>query len=230
MSVNVVKELGYSSLWGHSGTWCDYVKERVTVPDMGDLSCKASNSDLKNLQTTVEYKIEDLKIEAEKNIENISLSFNAKVEELKNIIQSDERLREEEKALRNIEDEIVENIKNEYSYLQDSIHKEVEAFQQVDLQTELQSVVSPVQNAIENIEKNLEKINPAEIERLIYILSEIKKEKAEVDAKREDISRMTNKTINKLSDIENDNFYIRIFLAILTIIVGVLGVTVIGYN
>lgn len=229
MSVNVVKELRYGSTTGY----CKDVRERVEVPDMYDLSCKASNSDLKNLQTTVENKIEDLKedlrTEIARNVNTVSISFDLKVEELKSIIKSDERLREEEKVLRSIGDQITNKILNGYLSLQDSIHKEVEAFQQMDLLLDLQSVVSPVQNAIEKIEKKLEKINPAEIERLICILDEIKRENAEVDTKKKDVSRMVSKTINEfVNAVDQDNSNIRNWLVVLTIIVGVLGVTVIG--
>lgn len=158
MSVEVVKSLHYESLWGHDGTWCDRVGSWATVPEMSDLNEKASKTELNNLKKEIKGDIKDSNELAQKKIDSLSSDLTNKFDNIKNVILSNERLEQEIQTLRNVEDEIIEHISNECSLRQESIRKEIETFQQMNLEKDLFSVISPVKDYINTIDRKSDDI------------------------------------------------------------------------
>lgn len=158
MSVEVVKSLHYESLWGHNGTWCDNVGSWATVPEMSDLYERASRTELNNLKKEIKEDIKDSNELAKKKIDSLSSVLTNKFDNLKNVILSNERLEQEIQTLRNVENEIIEHISNECSLRQESIRKEIETFQQMNLEKDLFSVISPIKDSINTIDRKSDDI------------------------------------------------------------------------
>lgn len=158
MSVEVVKSLHYDSLLGHFGKWCNRVESWATVPEMSDLYERASKTELNNLKIEIKGDIEDSNELAQEKIDSLSSVLTNKFDNLKNVILSNERLEQEIQTLRNVENEIIEHISNECLLRQETIRKEIEAFQQMNLEKDLFSVISPVKDSINTIDKKSDDI------------------------------------------------------------------------
>lgn len=206
MSVDVVKSLHYDSLWGHDGTWCDSVGSWATVPEMSDLYERASKTELNNLKKEIKEDIKDCNELAQKKIDSLSSVLTNKFESLKNVILSNERLEQEVQILRNVEKEIIEHIASEYSVHQESIRKEIESFQQMDLSTELQDVLTPLDTKLQAIMKSNKELmgRIVSIEKLDKELIEYKVILANIQKER----TVCENLLNKLS-IEQENILVQ---------------------
>ena len=158
MSVRVVESLKYDSLFGHRGRWCNGVDSWATVPVMSDLYERASKTELNNLKEEIKEDIKDSNELAQEKIDSLSSVLTNKFDNLKNVILSNERLEQEIQTLRNVENEIIEHISNECLLRQETIRKEIEAFQQMNLEKDLFSVISPVKDSINTIDKKSDDI------------------------------------------------------------------------
>lgn len=162
MSVLVVKEDGFykdNPVWG-GDKYLKYVKSdgTVSVPDMSDLNTKASNTDLENLKNEIKDDIKDSNEFIQTKINSLTSDIMNKFDNLKNVILSNERLEQEIQSLRDVENDIIEHISNEYSVKLETIRKEIKTFQQMDLGKDLLSLISPVKDSIKIIDRKSDDI------------------------------------------------------------------------
>lgn len=236
MSVTVVKEDGFykdNPVWG-GDDYLKYVKSNgtVTVPDMSDYYTRASNTDLRNLKDDLKEDIKDNNTQVQRKIETFSSAITTKIEGLKELVLSSERIELEIQELRKVEHEIIEHIANECSMRQESIRKEVEAFQQMDLSKELLAVLSPLEAKLQTIiSKNAELMEKiGSIERMDQglleyktILDNIQKEKTDCEKLLNNIGMEQKKIFVQCQNLINDKFK-SLYKKIVGIVVMLFGV------
>ena len=236
MSVTVVKEDGFEK---DNPVICGakYLKSvkydgTVTVPDMSDYYTRASNTDLRDLKNELKEDIKDSNTQVQRKIDTFSSATTARIEELKEFVLSGERIEREIQELRKVEYEIIEHIANECSTRQESIRKEVEVFQQMDLSKELLAVLSPLEAKLQTIiSKNaeiMEKIGSIEkmdlgLSEYKMILDNIRKEKTDCEKLLNNIVMEQKKIFVQCQNLINDKFK-SLYKKIVGIVVMLLGV------
>lgn len=155
----VVSSINYDDLWGHDGTWaCSH--STTTVPDETDLSFKADKAEVLRMQRQLQALIAD---NSNKLVvlEGKQGSFVEKrvLEELKERLLDNARLKEERETLIKVGFEIIERIKRQCDKERNAISKEIESFSNLNMNEELKVKLAPIEGKISKIIDKIELLN-----------------------------------------------------------------------
>ncbi len=195
MPLNVVSHTSANTNW--AGVVTSISSLHVVVPSTTDLDTTNNRiTDTSNSINKLEIDINNLESKIDDNTNAISEinTLQRSLQESLQYIISNERLEEEKKVLNNFFNELLMSIKNECNTEYNRIHKEVDAFKSIDLNTELGEKLDPIINTTNGLLTRFQQIIEykdfiVEIEHRICkekeILKQIEEERRKLKEERE---------------------------------------------